>query len=252
LASGRYPNLARIADGGAIADGGSIVGWPSMSLPGHLSVYTGAYQGHHGLLSNSFRDRASGVAAPGVELWEVLVDPSVAGAAMTAYLSTDVETLFEAVGRSFPDSQTASISELAFRGATWVGLTEGPPAPPMAGDYTKYRVADQLTVVQVEQMVAEIGLPKLLAASFYLTDGVGEGTGPHGDALRAALVETDARVGQVLDVYEREAGFEDTVFVLTADHGMAMQDSARTSEWSAALSASGVSVTTYGHMIYFD
>jgi hypothetical protein len=251
LSEGRLPHLARIADQAAIASAGAIVGWPSMSLPGHLSVHTGVYQGHHGLLSNSFRDRSTSTTAPGIDLFDILADPEAGTAAMDAYLSTEIETLFEAVGRTFPDAYTASINELTFRGTTYGRhAPAGPPSP--AGDYTRYRVADQSAILQAEVMVDDIGLPKLLAVSLYLSDGAGEGEGPHGDDLRDALVETDERVGQLLDLYAREGGFEDTVFVLTADHGMALQDSARTSAWSSALSSSGVPLTSFGHLIYLD
>ena len=86
--------------------------------------------------------------------------------------------------------------------------------------------------------------------SLYLPDGAGQTYGPHGDAARDALVETDERVGRILDLYEEAGVFDDTVFVLTADHGMELQDSMRTSGWSSALSAPGVLSFTYGRMVY--
>ncbi len=250
VATGRYPNLARLADGGAVASAGSTVGWPSFSLPGHVSVFTGAYQGHHGLLSNAYLDRSSGTSAPGIDLFDLLADPTGAQEAMDVYMSTEVETLYEAVGRTFSDAQTASINELTFRGTTWgrhASKSTSPVEPP--GDYDRYRLADQTVLLQMEQMVDDIGLPKLLGVSMYLSDGVGEGEGPHGDQLREALIETDDRVGQILDIYTREGGFDDTLFVVTADHGMALQDSARSSAWTGHLPATA---TNFGYLIYLD
>ena len=47
------------------------------------------------------------------------------------------------------------------------------------------------------------------------------------DEMRDKLKETDQRLGEVLDMYERDGVFDETVFVLTADHGMEMQDPTR-------------------------
>ena len=50
---------------------------------------------------------------------------------------------------------------------------------------------------------------------------------PTFDEMRDKLMETDRRLGEVLDMYERNRVFDKTVFVLTADHGMEMQDPTR-------------------------
>ena len=57
-----------------------------------------------------------------------------------------------------------------------------------------------------------------------LTDGAGHDYGPHHGGLVAALDETDRRIGRVLDVIEGRGLLEETLFVVTADHGMSPQD----------------------------
>jgi len=57
-----------------------------------------------------------------------------------------------------------------------------------------------------------------------LTDGAGHDYGPHDPGLEAALDESDRRVGRVLDVIEARGLLEETLFVVTADHGMSPQD----------------------------
>jgi hypothetical protein len=48
--------------------------------------------------------------------------------------------------------------------------------------------------------------------------------GPHHEGARAALDETDVRVGHLLRTIESLGLFESTLFVITTDHGMAQQD----------------------------
>jgi hypothetical protein len=48
--------------------------------------------------------------------------------------------------------------------------------------------------------------------------------GPHHEGARAALDETDVRIGHLLRTIEERGLFESTLFVITTDHGMAQQD----------------------------
>jgi hypothetical protein len=64
----------------------------------------------------------------------------------------------------------------------------------------------------------------LTVHEFALTDGAGHDYGPHGEGLRAAVAETDRRLGRVLDLLEEKGLFDSTLFVFTSDHGMAAQD----------------------------
>jgi hypothetical protein len=68
--------------------------------------------------------------------------------------------------------------------------------------------------------------PDFVYHELALTDGAGHDYGPHSDGLRAALAESDRRVARVLELLEQRGLFDETLFVLTADHGMAPQDRA--------------------------
>jgi hypothetical protein len=57
-----------------------------------------------------------------------------------------------------------------------------------------------------------------------LTDGAGHDYGPHHDGLADALAESDRRIGRVLAVLDDLGLFDETLFVVSADHGMAPQD----------------------------
>ena len=163
-----------------------------------------------------------------------------------------METLFEAVTRTDPDAVAATINELTFRGANWSRILMKGPPPPGLDDYIEYALADETAVIQTGLMLEDVGPAKYLALSMYLTDGVGEGNGPHGDVLREAMVQTDLRIGRILDMYEDAGAFEDTLWVLTADHGMAMQDAARTSDWSRRAASTGVAYTAKARMLVLE
>ena len=57
-----------------------------------------------------------------------------------------------------------------------------------------------------------------------LTDGAGHEYGPHSEGLAAALAESDVRIGRVLSLLDEQGLFDSTLFVVSADHGMAPQD----------------------------
>src|ERR1700733_3671976 len=51
-------NLEQIAADGASAPDGMIPSFPSITFPNHLSIVTGLYPEHHGIIENNFYDPA--------------------------------------------------------------------------------------------------------------------------------------------------------------------------------------------------
>ena len=249
LENGDMPNLSKIVNSdAAIFQGGAIVGWPSYSLPGHISIHTGVYQGHHGMYSNQFWDRERQTLAPTDQGLIALLLPSNAQLVievMEKYLNPDIETLFEAVARTFPDTETASINELVFRGASWCNFCTST----QQRNLLTYETADQWAIVQAQEMIAEIAPPKYLAISFYLTDGAGERYGPQAELTRQALIDTDERLGGLLALYEEYGIFDQTAFVFTSDHGMELQDTTRV---HSANVLDSHPVKRIGQLLYLD
>jgi hypothetical protein len=66
--------------------------------------------------------------------------------------------------------------------------------------------------------------PAFVYHELAVTDGAGHEYGPHDEGLADALTETDRRIGHVLDELDRQGLFDETLFVVSADHGMAPQD----------------------------
>ena len=83
-----------------------------------------------------------------------------------------------------------------------------------------------------------------------MTDAVGHDYGPHHDALLDALVETDRRIGKILSVLERRGLFDSTLFVITADHGMAQTDVELAADPTQAVVDAGLKAVVTSPLIY--
>lgn len=230
-------NLRRILNRSAWLVYGSVVNFPSITWPSHSTILTGSWCGHHDIVNPTYYDRAS----------RTPLAPQAQGMLTEGFLSLEVETLYEAFRRVYgPDVLVASIHEPQSRGAHHAALEQrvlGPRArlreltaqfveqihPRYLADRKEsvYREAllDARGLAQLVLLFEDSGHPPpvFVAHEFALTDGAGHEYGPHGDGLRTAIAESDARLGVVLDLLERRGELESTLFVVTSDHGMAAQ-----------------------------
>lgn len=230
-------NLRRLLDRSARFRFGSTVNFPSITWPSHSAMFTGAWCGHHDIVNPTYYDRAA--RQPLAPQGQTMMTES--------FLGTGVETLYEAVHRVHgAAARTASIHEPQGRGADHAPL-EGRVlgrrdrlkalTAELTAAISPRWLADGHQAVHREALVDARGLaqvielfdgpdapPLLTAHELTLTDGAGHEYGPHADGLREAVAETDRRLGVVLDLLERQGLLESTLFVFTADHGMAAQD----------------------------
>ena len=65
-----------------------------------------------------------------------------------------------------------------------------------------------------------------------------------------ALIETDKRIGKILSLLERCGLFESTLFVITADHGMAQTDIALAADPAQAVIDAGLKAVVTSPLIY--
>jgi phosphonoacetate hydrolase len=73
-----------------------------------------------------------------------------------------------------------------------------------------------------------------------LTDAASHEAGPHSEMARAAVGDTDARVGEILAVARENLDFSKTTVFVLADHGMEMNDPDITGDWGDALRDAGL------------
>ena len=236
------PNLRRLHEGAAVLASGSIVNFPSITWPSHTSICTGSWCGHHDVVNPSYylRDKRESVSPQGQQ------------SRTEGFASAAVESLYEAIARvRGPDAWSAAIHAPFGRGADHAvlegrNLGDRPRLKALtleiAGDCdTRWErdgheqvinesVLDNRGMAQVIELFSRPDRPPpdFVYHEMALTDGAGHDYGPHDEGLKAALDETDRRIGRVLDLLEARGIREDTLFVLTADHGMAPQDRSQT------------------------
>ena len=87
--------------------------------------------------------------------------------------------------------------------------------------------------------------------NFTLTDSAFHAGGPHSEIAAASVRDCDARVGEVLAAVERAGAFDDTAFVLVADHGMQQTDPAVRGDWDVELRAAGIPFRDEGYSFLY-
>jgi hypothetical protein len=231
------PNLRRLRERAAVLGGGSIVNFPSITWPSHTAIGSGAWCGHHDVVNPTYYLRASRES----------VSPQGKQVGTEGYASGGVESLYEAFHRvRGPECMTAAIYAPFGRSAKHAVL-EGrnrcdrgrvreltarlsvDQHPRWAREFKAVAdeaVVDTRGVAQVIELFTREDLPPpdFVYHELVLTDGAGHDYGPHADGLRDALAESDKRIGRVLALLDGLGLFEETLFVVTADHGMAPQD----------------------------
>jgi len=258
IACGEAPNLARLVEMGVAFEHGAVSSMPTVTLANHTSILTGAHPGHHGILNNAWYDRRIGE--------QVITNSPATWPWAMNNLSPDVETMYQAVKRTWPDALTLAANEPCDTGAdvgTFTMMRAGtmPDKPPRAEDLPfatdrfvrpekKYATSSRIDHVGLELTLGVWGsgyqgrtfdvVPKFSWVNFSLTDAAFHLGGPWSEVARASIHDTDARVGQVLDAVERRGVADRTAYFVVADHGMEESNPSVTGDWGEALRDTGV------------
>ncbi len=256
-AAGDLPNVARLlARGGALREG-AVSAFPSVTLVNHTSALTGVGPGTHGIVNNAFYDRALGeqVVPNSSATWHRAMD----------WLRPGVRTVFERVPGytacvndpvdTGADASTFSLIRAlraagdAPGGASSLGswLPSADDDPHATSEFVvadhDYRWASQVDGSGLTQMLGLWGVatpPVLTWWNTTLTDSGHHAGGPTSPIARASMRDADARLGVWLDLLERRGLLDDTVILLTADHGSEAADPTCRGDWLDALTAAGV------------
>jgi predicted AlkP superfamily pyrophosphatase or phosphodiesterase len=194
------PNIAALGVRGASAPEGMIPAYPSVTFPNHLTIVTGLYPEHHGIVGNAFYD-------PARKQVYSYRDPA-AETDGTWYGGTPLWVLAEQQG---------------MRAACF--FWPGSEADIQGVRPTYYMKYDQKSPndKRVEQVLAWLKLPAeqrphFITLYFSDVDSAGHAHGPDSDEVRAAVAEVDKEIGKLA------AGVAETKLpadiVVLADHGM--------------------------------
>jgi predicted AlkP superfamily pyrophosphatase or phosphodiesterase len=188
------------------------------------------------------------------------------------WLAPGVETIHAAVHRTWPDAFTVSIDEPCDSQADYSTFDffrrgEVPPIPTDPNDlphttqrwvrpsknYAWSSVVDHMAVEQACGIWAgsyrgeTYPRPRFMWVNFTLTDSAMHDGGPHSDIAHASVRDTDARIGAILAAIEQAGAFDDSAFVLVADHGMEETDPEVTGDWDVALRDAGLAFRDEGY-----
>ena len=252
------PTLRSLVANGTLLRYGSMSAWPSVTFPNHNTVGAGVYPGHHGVPNNRFYKRRSKELSQPIDPTDI-GNPAYQGT--SALLSKNIETLHEAVHRTYGDweptdgptsdkAYTASVDEPSARGADYATLEAidsfPNPAEYMATQnpaellqdttqscaqadegYFQESALDHEGQTQARRLyedTAQHPLPKYLINNFTLTDGAGHHFGAHATCTLAAYRDSDRRLERILQAMESAGVLGETLLVVTGDHGAENQD----------------------------
>lgn len=268
---GSIPNLRRLIERGTMLEHGSITNFPSITWPSHNAIGTGAWCGHHGIINPSYYLRAR----------REVVSPQGQQFDTGGFLSGEVETLFEAFHRVYGawdgasgGAFTASIIEPCVRGADHATLerrlvgdrarlieltkeTEHEISPRWKDELEEHGhrmmgEIDNRGLAQARQLFTDGShpTPRFVFQEFSQPDSAAHDYGPHHEGARQALDETDVRIGHILRMLDDLGLFESTLFVITTDHGMALQDVSLAANPARIPERDGMAAITTEPLIY--
>ena len=233
--AGDVPTLAALVARGTGLRHGIVSSFPTVTLPNHVTAFTGVHPGRHGVINNEFLDR-QGNPVNLLEFAQMLRVPD--------YVSGDVETVHEAIARWQPDAFTAATYEYADRGASWSTFSEfraqrrphsatAEEARASSTDWAYensrgYRFQSRVDESSIQSAIEHWRgpsvtghrLPTIQLVNLGVTDDSGHAVGPHGDAARAGLVDSDRRLARLLDAIGSAGSLDQTAVVVLSDHGM--------------------------------
>lgn len=257
-ASGEAPNVARLIEMGTAFGHGAIAGLPTVTLANHTSILTGAYPGHHGILNNAWYDRA--------QRRQIITNSPATWATSMEHIAGGTDSIHSVVRRTWPDELSASVNEPCDvdAGYSTFGFFRRGEIPPIPAapdglphvterfvrpskDYSWSSIVDHMATEQAVGIWSgryrdeSYPLPRFMWVNFALTDAAMHECGPHSEMAAASVRDSDARVGEIMAAVERAGVFDETAFVLVADHGMEENDPGCRGDWDVALREAGLS-----------
>ena len=262
-ARGEAPNVAQLIESGVAYGRGAMAGLPTVTLANHTSILTGRLPGHHGVLHNAWFDRRTGE--------QVITNSSATWPWSMQHTFSDVESVHSVLRRVRPEAFTASVDEPCDIGASWStfdafrrGETPSPAAKEQLPHTTErfvrphkdYRWSTIIDHAGVEQATGILGgqfrgesfpVPTFMFCNFTLTDSAMHLGGPYSEVAAAAVRDTDGRMGEIMRAVQDAGIFDQTAFVLVADHGMEESDPAVTGDWDVTLREAGLTFRDEGY-----
>ena len=203
------PNLDEIADSGV--SGVMQPSFPSLTFPNHYTLATGLVPDHHGIIGNTFYDKASGLTFSlgnkqtkqdprfwgGEPIW-ITAQKQGKKVGVVYWPGSDV-----AIQGTYPDY--------------WFNYEKKP------------LLTFPERIAEIERMLKmpEDKRPDLIMAYFDEPDHSGHSFGPESKQTRKAIETLDCLIGQLWKDIKRMPDGKDINLIITSDHGMARNSKQR-------------------------
>ncbi len=272
IQAGELKNLSYLKDNGVALNQGTIASFPSVTLANHTTLLTGYHPGHHGVLHNAWWDRKNQK--------EIITESPTTWHTSMQYLKDGVKTMFEVLNSNYEDLTTVAINEFADCGATYSTFdlirnmrteqllnASNMASDPLAKSSSKfienqeYQLASGVDHLAMWQMInildgswdqRSFKVPDFAWINLTLTDVSFHEAGPDSEMARHALLDTDERIGRILEKLSAKKLLDTTLFVVLADHGMEETNPLVTGDWDLEMISAGLSfVDESNGFIYF-
>ncbi len=125
------------------------------------------------------------------------------------YTNRELPSVFTRIRRAYPEAYLASV-------VNWDPINHGIIEHDVGVDFATAENDDFLTPMILERIAEK---PKFLFVQFDDVDGAGHGKTYGSDEYLKAVEHADALIGRIFDAYEKAGILDETLFVVTADHG---------------------------------
>jgi len=236
------PNLKWLAKNGIRAKGVRPV-VPSVTLPDHITMITGALPARHGIYHNQPFDPkgwnagqytdASQIKVP--TLWDAVKKAGGTVAALRWPVSTNAPADFVFGSSRNPES----IKPAGFMAELEQNVT-GKMAPYLpeqkSADFDDYR--SDLRLADVGAYIIQKYKPNLMTIHFVATDHFQHEQGREGEKVEKSIAVADVCVGQLIEATKAAGIFNETVFFIVGDHGF--EDRHTQLAWNSVLIKEGL------------
>jgi alkaline phosphatase D len=202
-------HLLALGRQGVWAPEGMLPSYPSLTFPNHLTIVTGLYPEHHGIVANRFYDPA--------RQQSYSMTDAKAAADGSWYGGVPLWSLAESKGmRTAVLLWPGSEAEIAGERPTWYAHFDEKTQATAAAEQARIDDAAALLRLPADQR------PHFIAMYYYEPDHEGHAHGPDAPETRAAVLKMDALVGKLKAALDATGLPVDLVVV--SDHGMARSE----------------------------
>ncbi len=232
LSRGLTPNLSRLAQEGA--SGPMKPSFPTVTFPNHYTLVTGLHPDHHGIVGNNMIDDELGRFSLGNQA--AVTDRRWWDDGEPIWVSAEKAGV--KTGTMFWPGSEAAIHGV--RPSHWLKFDQS-----MDGNARVDQLLAWLDLPQAER-------PRLNTLYFDIVDTMGHHHGPQSDEVNAAMAQTDASIGYLLEGLKARGLDDDTIIIVVSDHGMSATSPDRVVTLDDYVDTTAISIVYSGPVAFLN